>query len=382
MSNCVRHLNYAPVFCFIPPYMLERIAQSGTAGQRAAAAKTLATTTLLRDQRQAVARGEVPSGAKALTAGPGKNRYVYTANNGSSLPGSLLRQEGQTATGDRAVDEAYDGAGSTYDLYKNIYLRDSIDDSGLALISTVHYQESYDNAFWNGHQMVYGDGDEDMPVNERIFNRFTIALDVIGHELTHGVTQYEANLDYYYQSGALNESMSDVFGILVKQYSLGQAARAADWIVGAGLFAPSVNGVGIRSMKEPGTAYDDPILGKDPQPGHMRDYVNTASDNGGVHINSGIPNKAFYVTAYEMNGYAWEKAGKIWYATLCDRLSSSATFQDAASTTFAVAEDLYGANSLEQQAVKKGWSEVGIDVGGGTSINPGCLASILKLFRP
>ncbi|RPJ43445.1 MAG: M4 family peptidase, partial [Chloroflexi bacterium] len=233
-----------------------------------------------------------------------------------------------------------------------------------------------------GQQMVYGDGDEDLPPDQRLFNRFTIALDVISHELTHGVTQHEANLVYSYQPGALNESWSDVFGSLVKQNHFNQTARNADWIIGAGLFTANVNGVGIRSMKAPGTAYNDPVLGKDPQPGHMNDYVNTPQDNGGVHINSGIPNRAFYVTAYELDGYAWEKAGRIWYTTLTDRLSSTASFQDAANATYAVAGDLYGTNSLEQQAVMKGWTEVGITVGG-TDTRPGCLpAALLGLFRP
>ncbi len=243
MSNCSHSIHRAPILCIIPPYMLEEIARNGTQAQRALATQTLATTTLLSNQREAVAKGEVPSGAKAMTSGPGKNRFVYTSDNGSSLPGRLLRQEGQSASGDSAADEAYDGAGATYDLFKNSYQRDSIDGSGLALISTVHYQKSYDNAFWNGHQMVYGDGDEDLPVDQRIFNRFTSAIDVIAHELTHGVTQYEANLTYYGQPGAMNESMSDVFGSLVKQYSLGQTARSADWIIGAGLLPPASTGL-------------------------------------------------------------------------------------------------------------------------------------------
>ena len=147
----------------------------------------------------------------------------------------------------------------------------------------------YDNAFWDGTQMVFGDGDG------VIFLPFTRSVDVIGHELAHGVTQYTSGLNYQDQSGALNESVSDVFGVLVKQRLLGQTADQADWLVGAELLAPGVNGVALRSMAAPGTAYDDPRLGKDPQPGHMRDYVDTTDDNGGVHINSGIPNKAFHV---------------------------------------------------------------------------------------
>jgi Thermolysin metallopeptidase, alpha-helical domain/Thermolysin metallopeptidase, catalytic domain len=205
--------------------------------------------------------------------------------------------------------------------------------------------------------MVFGDGDG------TYFNRFTIAIDVIGHELTHGVTAHQANLAYHDQPGALNESISDVFGSLVKQYSHSpqQTADQADWLIGAGLFTPAVHGVALRSMKAPGTAYDDPHLGKDPQPSHMSHYVTTTSDNGGVHINSGIPNHAFCLAAVALGGYAWEKAGMIWYATLCDtRLSSTAQFQDFANLTADNAGRLFG--DVEQQAVINAWEQVGIIV--------------------
>ena len=248
----------------------------------------------------------------------------------------------------------------------------------MSLISSVHYLKGYDNAFWNGEQMVYGDGDEDLPADQRLFNRFTIAIDVIGHELTHGVTQYEAQLAYWDQSGALNESFSDVFGSLVKQYKLEQSADAADWIIGEGLFTENVKGVGIRSMKAPGTAYNDPVLGKDPQPAHMKNYVHTQQDNGGVHINSGIPNHAFYVVAREIGGYAWEKAGRIWYVSLCDKLHERSTFQDAANLTYQTAGELFGNGSLEQKAVKIGWEEVGIEINGETK--NGILERIARMF--
>jgi Zn-dependent metalloprotease len=231
--------------------------------------------------------------------------------------------------------------------------------------------------------MVYGDGDEDLPEDERLFNRFTIAIDIIGHELTHGVTQFEAKLQYFQQPGALNESMSDVFGSLVKQYQLQQLASESDWIIGGGLLTGNVNGVGIRSMKEPGTAYDDPVLGKDPQPGHMRDYVNTISDNGGVHINSGIPNRAFYITAVELGGFAWQKAGQVWYVTLKDKLTATSKFQDCANLTYQTAGQLFGAGSIEQQAVKKGWAEVGLNVDGDTPPTEpggGCLEAFLQMI--
>jgi Zn-dependent metalloprotease len=174
----------------------------------------------------------------------------------------------------------------------------------------------------------------------------------------------------------LNESFSDVFGSLVKQYQRQQTADQADWIIGEGLFSPNVKGVGIRSMKAPGTAYDDPILGKDPQPAHMTDYVTTVEDNGGVHINSGIPNHAFYVTAITIGGNSWEKAGRIWYRTMADKLSASSKFQDAADLSFEAAGELYGKNSPEQEAVRTGWAAVGITIGGNAP--GGCLPKVLR----
>jgi Zn-dependent metalloprotease len=353
------------ILCITPPHMLEQIAERGSQRQREWALRTLSTTERFRGERNIAASVKALA---ALAQAEEKQRVIYDAGHGTSLPGRMVRSEGDPSMGDVAVDEAYDGSGATYDLYKDVYERNSIDNRGLRMDSTVHYQVGYDNAFWNGSQMVYGDGDEDLPEAERLFNRFTIAIDIIGHELTHGVTQHEARLVYWDQPGALNESFSDVFGSLVKQRALGHTAADADWLIGEGIFTPNVNGQGIRSMKAPGTAYDDPVLGQDPQPGHMDDYVNTNADNGGVHINSGIPNRAFYIAAREIGGHAWEKAGQIWYVTLCDRLAVRSEFQDAANLTFQVAGTLYGAGSLEQQAVRTGWAEVGISVdtdGGG-----------------
>ena len=374
--------------CILPPYMLQRIIENGTPEQRQSASRTAQVSEQIRDQRQVERSKEaaVPSAAAV-----GLQRRVYTALHQSSLPGQLVRAEGAPPSTDDSVNEAYDGAGATYNLYKDVYQRDSIDGAGMILDSTVHYQVGYDNAFWNGQQMVYGDGDENLPPDQRLFNRFTSAIDVIGHELTHGVTQFTGNLTYSYQSGALNESFSDVFGSLVKQRLLSQTADQADWIIGEGLFTSNVNGVGIRSMKAPGTAYDDPILGKDPQPDHMDNYVNTVSDNGGVHINSGIPNHAFYLIAMEIGGNAWEKAGRIWFVTLRDRIQPNTGFQSAADLTYTVAGELYGQNSPEQLAVQHGWAGVGITVGettpptppppDGGGDNPGCLPALMNIFK-
>ena len=355
MCSSDRH----PIFCIVPPYMLENIAENGSAPQREMAQKNLAVATDVRSKRVALSN---MIGVRFSAIADEKNRQVFNAHEQGELPGRLVRSENDPPTGDPAVDEAYDGAGLTYDLYKDVYGRNSIDNRGLPIKSTVHFQKGYDNAFWNGQQMVYGDGDEDMAPENRLFNRFTIALDIIGHELAHGVTHFEARLVYQDQPGALNESMSDVFGSLVKQRARGHSAREADWLIGEGLLTAKVNGRALRSLKEPGTAYNDPVLGKDPQPSHMDGYIHTQNDNGGVHLNSSIPNHAFYVAAYEMDGFAWEKAGRIWYATLCDKLNEHSNFQDAANLTFSVAGMLYGEGSLEQQAVRTGWNEVGIQI--------------------
>jgi Zn-dependent metalloprotease len=363
--------------------MLKEIAANGSEAQKKMARDTITSSVILHAERMKMADfGAVFKTAIAKAAGGGKERIIYDAKNGSSLPGTIVRREGDAGGTDAGVNEAYDGSGVTYDLFKNVYGRNSIDGNDMRLDSTVHYQKGYDNAFWDGQQMVYGDGDENLPLDERLFNRFTIALDIIGHELTHGVTQFEAKLVYSQQPGALNESMSDVFGSLVKQYQRSQAADVADWIIGEGLLTSNVNGIGIRTMKAPGTAYNDPVLGKDPQPAHMKDYVNTVSDNGGVHINSGIPNHAFYLTALELGGFAWEKAGQIWYVTLKDKLTTNSNFQQCASHTYQTAGELFGAGSLEQQAVKNGWAGVGLNVDGtSTPTEPsGCLEATLRFL--
>ncbi|WP_426198617.1 M4 family metallopeptidase [Pseudomonas sp. DC3200b2] len=342
-----------PLFCLIPPYLLDQIARHGSKAQRDAALRTRAKDTTFRSLRMAAQ--PAPVQARAASAFIGKRRSIYSAEGGETLPGTLIRGEGQKASGDAAVDEAYDGLGATYDFFYEVFDRNSIDDAGLALDATVHFGQGYNNAFWNSAQMVFGDGDG------QLFNRFTVALDVIGHELAHGVTEDEARLQYFNQSGALNESMSDVFGTLIKQYARQQPVEQADWLIGEGLFTKKINGVALRSMKAPGTAFDDKLLGKDPQPGHMDDFVHTFDDNGGVHINSGIPNHAFYQVATRIGGFAWEAPGRIWYDSLRDpKLRPNSGFLRFARITYEVAGRLYGAKSAERKTVKQGWAAVGL----------------------
>ncbi|HSU43869.1 MAG TPA: M4 family metallopeptidase [Casimicrobiaceae bacterium] len=344
--------------CILPPELLLRIARNGNPSQREAALDTLAVDHTLRLGRATwqLLDGGTRRGLFGISSA-GKQRSIYDAHGAEALPGRLVRAEGAAAQADVEVNEAYDGLGATFDFFADVYDRNSIDDAGLHLDATVHYGRRYDNAFWNGRQMVFGDGDAE------IFNRFTISLDVIAHELTHGVTGDEARLVYLGQAGALNESVSDVFGSLVKQYARRERAADADWLIGAGLFTAKVHGVALRSMKAPGTAYDDPLLGRDPQPATMDGYVRTQADDGGVHTNSGIPNHAFYLAAIALGGYAWEKAGRIWYETLRDkRMKPTATFRQFARLTVQNAAHFFG--NAERQAVAAAWAEVGIKATG------------------
>ena len=343
------------IFCMIPPHVLREIARNGNAQQRQFALDTLALDTTHRSHRaimnfaqQAAAVGPV------IISAPHVHRNVYNENHGTTLPGALARAEGQPPVADASVNEAYDGLGHTFDFYLNIYHRNSINNAGMTMNASVHYATGYNNAFWNGSQMLFGDGDG------HIFNSFTKPLDVIGHELTHGVTQYESGLAYHDQPGALNESMSDVFGIMIKQYVLNQTSAQADWMIGDGLL--TFPGQALRSMKAPGTAYNNPIMGKDPQPADMTHFVHTSQDNGGVHINSGIPNHAFYLAAMAMGGHSWEKAGQVWYDTQRDvalkNISQTVSFKGFANLTVAHAASRYGATSAERNAVFNAWHTV------------------------
>jgi Zn-dependent metalloprotease len=350
-----------PLTCILPPNILEKVILNGTAEQRERALNTLARDQALRAVRaqNAVLRGGALHTLNPHIAEGGTPvRTIFDcAHTEDPARAKIVRNEGDGSTGDAAADEAYDGLGATYKLYWDAYERNSIDDQGMPLKGYVHYGEGYDNAFWDGQEMIFGDGDG------QIFNRFTISVDIVGHELTHGVTEDEAQLVYFRQSGALNESVSDVFGSLVKQYALNQKADEADWLIGAGLITGHPDQA-LRSMKAPGTAYDNDVLGKDDQPGDMAHYVQTTKDNGGVHTNSGIPNHAFYLAATNIGGNAWQAAGRIWYETLRDpRLKPTAQFATFARITLRAAQRLgYATGSQEYQGVKDAWNQVGITV--------------------
>ena len=348
-----------------PPTLLLAVAERGDPEVRDAALRTLLTSAALRSRRAALGStlrrlglspadlGFLPGQAPAT--GPENTVYDVAGGDEAALPGRRVRGTTDPPSGDAAVDEAFDGAAATAAFYRDVFARDSIDGRGLDLVSSVHFGQRFDNAFWTGDQMVYGDGGGGVFVAGGL----TRALDVVAHELTHGVTQFSAGLEYRAQSGALNESFSDVFGVLVKQRAERIDAASATWLIGEGILEPSLGGA-LRNMLAPGTAYAG-----DDQPADMDSYVDLPvdddprNDNGGVHVNSGIPNRAFAEAARALGGNAWETVGPVWYDVLTGRrLAPTADFAACAALTVTVAGERYGEGSAEQDAVRGGWEAV------------------------
>lgn len=349
--------------CHILPQVVLLEAADRDESLREAAVNTLAASASMRTQRVALTEMVQLLGVQAARIGEltpaGRLNTVYDLRHGSwdDLPGVRARGAGEPPVDDVAVNEAFENAAKTRDFYSDVLKRDSIDDAGMELVSSVHFDNDFDNAFWNGAQMVYGDGSGTFLAKGSL----TRDLCVVGHELTHGVVQFTAGLRYSKQSGALNESFADALGSTVKQWAANETAAQADWLVGKGILGSEMKGVALRSMKEPGTAFEG-----DRQPGSMRDYVdlpddnNPRNDHGGVHINSGIPNKAFYLAATRLGEYTWQHAGPIWYDALVNSLRPNSQFKDAAEATIASAAKLYGVGQDAEKAVRAAWEEVGV----------------------
>lgn len=327
---------HTPPRCtFIPPWLSERV----DGPDRVALDEALRTRRGV--EARTADRTAVAVDAPAWT--------VHDAGSTTSLPGEPVRSAGEPESGDVAVDEAAAGIDATLAMFAEVLQRDSHDDAGAPVTLTVHYGSAYNNAFWDGAQLVFGDGDG------RVFERFTKPVDVLAHEFSHAVVEHTAALLYQGQSGALNESVADVFASCLKQRLLGQDAGDGDWLIGEGIFTPSIRARALRDMAAPGTAYDDPELGADPQVGHMDDYVETTSDNGGVHLNSGIPNKAFQLAAVAIGGRAIEGAGRVWYDALVGGdVATDADFAAFAAATVAAAGE-------HADVVRQAWAQVGVE---------------------
>lgn len=344
---------------FVPPGILEHIAQSELADDeiRESARATLRSDAKIREQRAALvgpAATHEPHDPEAVALV--LKRAIYDGMNRPSLPGKLARPEGAARTRDRQVNNVYDGVGITVEFFSTVFGRNAVTGNGGTPIVTVHHNPDptpgYNNAFWNGVQFAFGDGDG------IIFDYFTDSLDVVAHELSHAITQFTAGINFDKQSGGLNESISDVFAALVEQWHFKQIAADADWLTGQNLFPIAVKGAALRNIANPGTAFNDPILGRDRQIAHFSQY----NDSQDVHITSGIPNRAFYLTAIAFGGQAWNQAGKIWYATLTDprvkRPDGEITFKQWADVTVDQANRLFGVSA--SIIVRNAWVSVGV----------------------
>ncbi|GEP39672.1 hypothetical protein NPS01_33350 [Nocardioides psychrotolerans] len=337
---------HCSLHCFVPPYLLQQLAL--TVPEEADRWRRL----LAIDEDLRLRRAQAPGVRRGVAVARGPAWVVHTAGTGTDLPGEVARRAGDPPSEDVAVEEAALGISGSLALFEEVYGRSSYDGAGATVSATVHFGKDYVNAFWDGTQLVFGDGDG------RVFDRFTKPVDVLAHELTHAVTEHTAGFVYEGQPGALNESVSDVFASCLKQRLLGQTALAADWLIGAGLFLPGVRARGLRDMAAPGTAYNDPALGQDPQPAHLDAYLDTTDDNGGVHLNSGIPNRAFHLAAVAIGGSSWEGAGRVWFAALTgDHVTPRSDFAGFAAATVAAAAAL---GDVDVSAVEEAWAGVGV----------------------
>ncbi|MDX8055374.1 M4 family metallopeptidase [Lentzea sp. BCCO 10_0798] len=324
------------VCSILPAHLLIELAEAGNVDLRDAI-PTLIASAALRTQRETLTEAVqfLDLNAAQLRGPGGEFKAVHDVQGGDerTLPGVLRRKEGDGAAADPAVNDAFANADRTYDFYRDVLGRHSVDNNGLRLVSSVHFGRGFGNAFWDGTQMVYGDG------SGKVFQPGALCRDitVVGHEITHGVIQYTAGLRYRTQPGALNESMADVFGSLVKQHTAGQSADQADWLIGAGILGTQLHGMALRSMKDPGRAHQ-----LDRQPAHMRSYVDLPDDGNPRNDNGGIPNKAFHLAATRLGGNAWDRAGKVWYDALTTKLRVNSNFADAAAATTASAQALFG----------------------------------------
>ena len=286
-----------------------------------------------------------------------KNRRAYTANNGTSLPGTLRRSEGQGSSGDVDVDAYYNNAGTTWDFYNNKWGRDSYNNAGAVLIGSVHYSNNYCNAFWNSTQMVYGDG------NGSSCLPLARSIDVTAHELTHAVTENESGLIYSGESGGMNESLSDIFGNSAEAFQDGggtgpMTVSADTWKVGEDILPPA-----LRYMNDP--AADGASL----------DFWTSGAGNVDVHYSSGISNLAFYLmsqggthprgkSTQQVAGIGIENAVRVFYAINVDYLTPSSNFLAARNASMTAANAL-GFTQAQKDSVQNAWAAVGVGTGTG-----------------
>ncbi|MBP2658420.1 MAG: protease [Firmicutes bacterium] len=336
---------------FIPKFLLEQLAEKGNEDAK----KTIVQMEKIDKKITELKKNNVESSSLSNRMEGHAEREIYDSQNTSQFKRKLVRKEGDLPVADEVVNITYDFCGSTLKYFQQKLNRNSLDGSGMNVICNVHYEEDYNNAFWDERlkQLSFGDGDG------KTFINLSRSIDVVAHEMAHAVTDFVNGLNYQRQSGALNEHFSDVLGTAVQQFVKGQTADTADWLIGDEIVGPQFPGKAIRSMKNPGTAYNG-----DRQVAHMNDYkeLPLSDDNGGVHYFSGIPNKAFFLVAMEIGT---DQAAFIWYNAWQERdiIHPNATFHEAFEAVLKTAKELVRQGRLPQNtvsAVESAFSKVGI----------------------
>jgi Zn-dependent metalloprotease len=345
--------------CFIiPKSVLDRLARD--AGLERDVRDAMARTALLdteirklRIQNQNLTRIGMQLAPMLQGAVAAPAVQVYDCHHGLTLPGAPVPNPGSSP--DATAKTSFVEATEVANFYSQIFGRNSVDGRGMALVSSVHYDMNFDNAFWNGVQMVYGDGDG------QYFLDFTKSNDVIAHEFTHGVTQHTIQLAYKKnEAGGLNESLSDVFGSMFRQWRAKQTVGAADWLIGKGIIGPAAKALGVtclRDMADPAAAHTFQTKLGQTQITHYTQF----SAGMDPHMSSGVPNLAFYTSAKAIGGHSWDKAGQIWYrAMTAGKPSPNMKMKAFADRTRRAAAALYPGDAAIAKAVDQGWKKVGL----------------------
>ena len=348
----MKPLVYACGCCIVPKDVLERLSgdKKLTAELRKASGDSARLSDQVRLMRDAaggltaVSRGQ-STHLVELAATPAIT--VFDTKHSTTLPGSAIAKP--AASKDATVVRAFNETTLVATFYKQVFKRNSVDNAGMTLMSSVHYGKNYNNAMWNGSQMVYGDGDG------QLFVDFTNGNDVIGHELTHGVTQHTLQLGYTDDAGGLNESVSDCFGSMFRQWQAKQTAATADWLIGKDIMGPTAKTRGYTCLRNMANPADKAALAAQPT---LYSQVHKGMD---PHYSSGPPNLAFATACKTIGGNSWDTIGQVWYGVMTNSGAvPNMTMPAFAAKTRQVAGQLFGAGSKVVAAVNAGWKQVGL----------------------
>lgn len=337
---------------FIPDEVLARLANDPKikAFDREALQRTIAVDRdmrMLRESNMALVRTSAALANFAMPQSKKPKVKIFDCMHGSILPGTPVANPQSSADG--TIKRTFKNTSDVAKFFRQVFGRNSLDGQGMDLISSVHYGEKYNNAFWTGQQMAYGDGDNN------IFIDFTRGNDVIGHELTHGLTQFTSQFVYQNEAGGLNESMSDVFGSMFRQWQGKQTVTAADWLIGADIMGPAAKGQGYTCLRDMAKPKANHALA--PQPWHYSDYLPGMDP----HTSSGIPNNAFYRAAMAVGGKSWQKVGKVWFQALTGYgPTPTLSMKQFADRTRTVAGQMFPQGGTVKKAIDTAWLAVGL----------------------